>query len=351
MTNPKKARHELSEFLRDAEELTKSKPDYAGNAIRNFWEGIIPRLGAMFACEDTTCKEKRHRLDNTAKNLKNHIPRLVSDQLVAMQNLGNYSAHLAQLREEEYPLHPSVVMHYVDEGRRILDLYFPTHGIVSGPMSSPPTTTIIVDPMGEYGGGPPPSDPPSLQDPFIEKIEDAFDCDYCGARVGQPCRTKDGENAGTNREHTVRKTRYEQYRKEVRDSYDTTIILAMIELTREQLPRPDDVIARQAIIMWFKEKYPAYKEHSIKAHITMMCTNSLARIHHTQHEKPLCQLFFRPDERYPLYRLYNSDDPEPIYVSNLHIHQEMTWKCPICAIPNSGSVLACFVCGYDRTKQ
>ena len=264
-------------------------------SLRDFFEKIIPLLGDMFDCKAQS--KKQHRNSDTLSNLEENIPKLAANDLHTIQRLGSYAAHEGQYHTDEYPLKKESILHAVENGRRLVDLFFPK----TWPSVAP-------RPMPRL----------SLTDPFVTIIKDATHCAYCDASIGVPCVTKDGREVGKGLEHTARKRRYETYRKMVRDGYGTTIIQAMREFTLDK--GESDFFGSPDIHSFFKTKYPAFKRSSIGAHINMMCTNSPSRIHHSQHDKPECQLFYKDQtktiHKWPIlhaYRLYNSkEDPPPI---------------------------------------
>jgi hypothetical protein len=73
-----------------------------------------------------------------------------------------------------------------------------------------------------------------------------------------------------------------------------------------------DVITRDQVFAWFKDKYPKVKDATISAHLLKMSTNAPSRIHYNVNLNGDDDLFYQLDSR--RYRLYKSiDDPEPIY--------------------------------------
>jgi hypothetical protein len=336
-TNPP-VRNQLQSYLDKARKYAKDDPEIGGVHLRKFWEATILHLGAEFDC---SAGENEYQLKNTFDNLRTYIPALAHTHLNYMKNVGNYSAH-HQLRSDEYSLTSDVITYCVNQGYTLIDMFLPLPQDAAPVLTQPPKYSLpsLVEHLTQY---------PTDASFFIEKIEDAFGCSYCGVSIGYPCITKDGEHVSEGREHTIRKRLYSQYRKRFQASYGTTIIKTMHEYTLEM--KPDDRTSSQAIVAWFKVKYPAYTEQAVRAHITMMCTNSPSRIHHSQHEKDGCQLFYQLEKGVSLYKLYNSEEhPPPITRSG--ISESLSWTCPICTTLQSRDNGACFVCSYQgRTND
>jgi hypothetical protein len=72
---------------------------------------------------------------------------------------------------------------------------------------------------------------------------------------------------------------------------------------------------REEILGWFQERYPRIKRGTINAHLTVMSTNALSRIHHNLRPNGADDLLFQIDRS--RFRLYVRDsDPAPIYRQN-----------------------------------
>ena len=300
MTDSDNNRLRLLAFLQSASKEAKRNPRYGAMEIRDFFDKIIPLLGDMFDCKAQS--KKQHRNSDTLSNLEDHLPKLVANDLHSIQRLGSYAAHEGQFHTEEYPLKEASILHAAENGRRILDLFFPT--------SAKPKPRV--DAANLASG------------PFLTDIKEATYCSYCNASFGEPCVTKDGREVGKGLEHTIRKRAYEWYRTSIRKGYGTTIINAMHEMVKEQQWSKGDYFETKHIFSYFETKYPAFKRSSIGAHINMMCTNSPSRTHHSQHRKPECQLFFKetapgfPWISGTSFRLYDpKEDPDPIMQSDV----------------------------------
>ena len=67
---------------------------------------------------------------------------------------------------------------------------------------------------------------------------------------------------------------------------------------------------RKEILDWFQKSYPKIKQGTVNAHLIMLSTNALSRVHHNPDGAD--DLLFQIDRS--TFRLYNKDsDPPPIY--------------------------------------
>jgi len=69
---------------------------------------------------------------------------------------------------------------------------------------------------------------------------------------------------------------------------------------------------RKEILEWFKDNYPKIKQATVNAHLIIMSTNAISRIHHNLRPNGADDLLFQIDRS--TFRLYDEkSDPTPIY--------------------------------------
>lgn len=94
--------------------------------------------------------------------------------------------------------------------------------------------------------------------------------------------------------------------------YDKPVKLLFRDMLKELSLQKGDIIRRDNIISWFKEKYPLVKTGTISAHLTKFSTNAPSRLHHPVDKSGKDDLFFQIDNK--RFRLFDSSsDPEPIH--------------------------------------
>ena len=75
---------------------------------------------------------------------------------------------------------------------------------------------------------------------------------------------------------------------------------------------------RQEILGWFQEHYPELKRATVNAHLIVMSTNALSRVHHHLRPNGADDLLFQMDAS--TFRLYvKGSDPPPIYKDDTHL--------------------------------
>ena len=73
-----------------------------------------------------------------------------------------------------------------------------------------------------------------------------------------------------------------------------------------------DILERDRINSWFKQKYPLIKPGTISAHLLKLSINAPSRIHYNVDQNGKDDLLYQIDSK--KFRLYNpSSDPDPIY--------------------------------------
>jgi endonuclease len=93
--------------------------------------------------------------------------------------------------------------------------------------------------------------------------------------------------------------------------YGKTVRELFRDLVSELNMKPGEIISREQILNWFKEKYPKIKSTTVGCHCVRLSTNAPSRIHY--HAGASDDLLFQLDGG--RYRLYDSkSDPAPIYV-------------------------------------
>ena len=94
--------------------------------------------------------------------------------------------------------------------------------------------------------------------------------------------------------------------------YEKPVRLLFKDMVEDLGTTENDIITRDKVYSWFKDKYPKIKDATISAHLLKMSTNAPSRIHYNVNPNGDDDLFYQLDSR--RYRLYKSiDDPEPIY--------------------------------------
>jgi len=94
--------------------------------------------------------------------------------------------------------------------------------------------------------------------------------------------------------------------------YEKPVRLLFKDMVKDLGITENDVVTRDQVFAWFKDKYSKIKDATISAHLLKMSINAPSRIHYNVNPNGDDDLFYQLDSR--RYRLYKSiDDPEPIY--------------------------------------
>ena len=94
--------------------------------------------------------------------------------------------------------------------------------------------------------------------------------------------------------------------------YEKPVRLLFKDMVKDLGTTENDIITRDQVYSWFKDKYPKIKIATISAHLLKMSTNAPSRIHYSVSPTGDDDLLYQLDSH--RYRLYKSiDDPEPIY--------------------------------------
>ena len=96
--------------------------------------------------------------------------------------------------------------------------------------------------------------------------------------------------------------------------YEKPVKLLFHDMVKELAVQKSDILERDKIISWFRQKYPLIKQGTITAHLVRLSINAKSRIHHTV-DQGKDDLFFQIDTK--KYRLYDqASDPSPIYTKS-----------------------------------
>ena len=94
--------------------------------------------------------------------------------------------------------------------------------------------------------------------------------------------------------------------------YEKPVKLLFYDMVKDLEIKQNDVIPRDQIFAWFKQKYSKIKNGTISAHLLRMSINAPSRIHYNVNQNGDDDLFYQIDSK--IFRLYNSTtDPGPIY--------------------------------------
>ena len=103
--------------------------------------------------------------------------------------------------------------------------------------------------------------------------------------------------------------------------YGKTVRELFRDLILELKLKPGEIISREQILNWFKEKYPKIKPTTVGCHCIRLSTNAPTRIYYKAGVSD--DLLFQMDRG--RYRLYDSkSDPAPIYVKVTHEQAAIT---------------------------
>jgi endonuclease len=92
--------------------------------------------------------------------------------------------------------------------------------------------------------------------------------------------------------------------------YDKPVRVLMKDMVTELGLRPGQIITRERVRHWFRDRYPKIKEGTISCHLIRMSTNAPSRVHYSA-KLGEDDLFFQIDGSQ--FRLYESaKDPQPI---------------------------------------
>jgi len=94
--------------------------------------------------------------------------------------------------------------------------------------------------------------------------------------------------------------------------YEKSVKLLFRDMIKDLAIQKGDVIERDKINSWFKEKYSLIKPGTISAHLLKLSINAPSRIHYSVDPNGKDDLLFQIDRK--KFRLYDhSSDPDPIY--------------------------------------
>jgi hypothetical protein len=97
--------------------------------------------------------------------------------------------------------------------------------------------------------------------------------------------------------------------------YQKSVRMLFHDLVQELGIKKGEIVDRQKVHSWFREKYPLIKSGTISANMTLLSINAPSRIHHTIDQNGKDDLFYQIDGK--RFRLYDSlSDPNPIYIKS-----------------------------------
>ena len=82
--------------------------------------------------------------------------------------------------------------------------------------------------------------------------------------------------------------------------YEKPVKLLFHDMVKELAVQKSDILERDKIISWFRQKYPLIKQGTITAHLVRLSINAKSRIHHNI-DQGKDDLFFQIDTK--KYRL------------------------------------------------
>lgn len=98
--------------------------------------------------------------------------------------------------------------------------------------------------------------------------------------------------------------------------YEKPVRLLLKDMVKDLAISRKDIVRREQIFSWFKEKYPKIKDGTISAHLLKMSTNAPSRVHYNVNLNGEDDLFYQIDSY--KFRLYNpTTDPDPIYAKRI----------------------------------
>lgn len=94
--------------------------------------------------------------------------------------------------------------------------------------------------------------------------------------------------------------------------YEKSVKLLFRDMVNDLSMKKGDILERDKINSWFKQKYPLIKPGTISAHILKLSVNAPSRIHYNVDQNGRDDLLYQIDSK--KFRLYEpSSDPDPIY--------------------------------------
>ncbi|MEA3486750.1 MAG: endonuclease NucS [Thermodesulfobacteriota bacterium] len=94
--------------------------------------------------------------------------------------------------------------------------------------------------------------------------------------------------------------------------YEKSVKLLFRDMVDDLSLQKGDILERDRINSWFKQKYPLIKPGTISAHLLKLSINAPSRIHYNVDQNGRDDLLYQIDSK--KFRLYDpSSDPDPIY--------------------------------------
>ena len=103
--------------------------------------------------------------------------------------------------------------------------------------------------------------------------------------------------------------------------YEKSVKLLFRDMIKDLSIQKGDVLAREQVNLWFKQKYPLIKPGTISAHLLLLSINAPSRIHYGVDQKGKDDLLYQIDSK--KFRLYDpTSDPDPIYIKKASEQEE-----------------------------
>lgn len=103
--------------------------------------------------------------------------------------------------------------------------------------------------------------------------------------------------------------------------YEKSVKLLFRDMVKDFSVQKGDVLGREKVTSWFKEKYPLIKQSTVSAHLLKLSINAPSRIHYSVDPNGKDDLLYQIDSK--KFRLYDATaDPDPIYSKKLREEEE-----------------------------
>ena len=94
--------------------------------------------------------------------------------------------------------------------------------------------------------------------------------------------------------------------------YEKSVKFLFRDMVKDLSVQKEDILGRDKINSWFKQKYPLIKPGTISAHLFKLSANAPSRIHYNVDQNGKDDLLYQIDSK--KFRLYDpTSDPDPIY--------------------------------------
>ena len=127
--------------------------------------------------------------------------------------------------------------------------------------------------------------------------------------------------------------------------YEKSVKLLFRDMIKDLSIQKGDVLAREKVNSWFKQKYPLIKPGTISAHLLLLSINAPSRIHYSVDQNGKDDLLYQIDSK--KFRLYDpATDPDPIYSKNDEEEEETKVQKDNLKIEENGNEFA-----YEKDLQ